>query len=56
MFTNLTTQLAGEQQRRMLTEASRQNRHQHGHRAPATPSAATRIIRRFAVPIVRPAR
>ena len=53
MFTNLATQLAREQQRRMLAEASQRQRHQHGYLAPAAPSAATRIIRSLATAITR---
>jgi hypothetical protein len=51
MFTSLTTQLAREQQRQMLAEASHHQRHQHGDMAPRTPSAATRIFRRLAAAI-----
>jgi hypothetical protein len=45
-------QLARENHNQMLAEASqRQLRHQHGHSAPATPGAATRITRRLAAAI-----
>jgi len=53
MFMNpdLATQLARQQQRQMLTEASHHQRDQHGGMAPRTPGAATRIIRRLAAAI-----
>jgi hypothetical protein len=51
MFTNLTTQLAREQQRQVLAEASHHRRHRHGGMAPSTPRAATRIFRRRAAAI-----
>lgn len=47
-------QIAREHHYQMLAEASqRQLRHQHGHPAPATPGAATRITRRLAAAIAR---
>ena len=45
---NLATQLAGEHQRQMLAQASRQR-----HQVPGTPNAAASVIRRLAAAIAR---
>jgi hypothetical protein len=53
MSTNhdLTTRLARDRQRQMLTEASHQQRHQPRRPAHQTPRTATRIIRRLGAAI-----
>lgn len=48
---DLTTRLARDHQRQMLTEASHQRRHQPQRPARQTPRSATRVIRGLAVAI-----